>query len=392
MTTNQNTAVHIEAPAECLYCGATSGISHPETWRDIPFHTRNLFVPRCRNCLTDQTLINRLKQAIGLRKPSTVKRDVTPSALCQRYPFLESVRQHTERADRWASSDNSRIDSGGSAVSSAAGQPGSVTFVQAANPKDWPSGWRDVFPGGSTIHTLKWDSSDTPLAANVEGFVRQIDAWLGKNKTDNAIKALFILYAQVVCLENLAAVLKEAVAAVSVAKQFIQNGSARCFLCGMQDNHPSGCNVIIGHRIAPKVVDVFGRIGGANLGLQYNLPNVAIIEDVVKKSFGGLVGEVREALMSDFETTGMPVRIATEVLVVGEPAEMHVCRFCAALPHISRSASGSLTLEKAVTVAEGLWAIPPQKFALGLTQIPVAGFPSAELREFGRFTRPDPTR
>jgi hypothetical protein len=179
---------------------------------------------------------------------------------------------------------------------------------------------------------------------------------------------------------------------MSAAQQFIADRRATCLFCHTQHNQLSDCKVIIGHRVAPRVIDVFGQIGSWHLGSQYNLPYLMIAENAMKKTFQDIPGGAQDALFQDFEVTGIPARVATQVLVVGKPTEIGVCRFCSALPHISRSASGILGMEKAVPVSDGLWALSPQKFGLGLIQMSLPGFPEAELREFGNFARPDPTR
>jgi hypothetical protein len=303
--------------------------------------------------------------------------------------FFDLLQKTLDQADTWAASDNARVDAGRAAITGAAALPGGVTFV-GLDPKSWPTGWRQYSPGYSVSCTLQWGASDAPLAASIGGFVRQIEDWIAKNRSTDAINALLILYAQVSCLENLDVVLRESATAVSAARQFIteHSGANVCLMCRTNKSQLAECEVIIGYRIPPKMVDVFDRVGSLGLGIQYNAPKVAVYEDVVKKTFKGIAGETREALFRDFETTFIPVRIATGVLVASLPTNVQVCRFCGCQPYISFPRSSTPSLEKAFALGDGLWAIPRQKFERGIPQGTVPGFPEAELRVFGR---PDPT-
>ncbi len=196
---------------------------------------------------------------------------------------------------------------------------------------------------------------------------------------------------QLGCLENLGVVLRESATAAPAARQFIteNGGSNACPLCRTNKSQLAECEVIIGHRNPPKVVDVFDHVGSSNLGIQYQAPKVAVVEDVIKETFNDIVGEAREGLFREFETTSIPVRVATGFLVAGIPAKAQMCRFCGCQPYASLPRSGAALLEKALAVGDGLWAIPLQKFKRGLPQGPVPGFPEAELRVFGQ---PDPTQ
>ncbi len=364
-----------EEPKECVLCGATEGILYPETWTGVRFRSRRLLLPCCATCREDDQLVNRLTTAFGLRKRRS-RLDLSPEALLGRYTYFSTLQKAIEEADAWAAADNRHIQDAFSPVDAALIKASDATFFQPANRDTWPA-----YDGRAPC----WLPGDVTVSSRIESLARDANALLVSGR--DSLPILVALCGRIACIENLGRTLEEAEGAVCQARRFLENPNAagECVLCRSAREPLAEVPAVIGRRLPPRMLDVPGLLRSTDLGRRYGLPNLTKAEEAMHKVAPALVGraDVRAGLFAQFKIASWSITLGCAMLLAGVPAVVRVCRFCACAPLVSLPAR----LEKAFAVGEGLWAVPPARFAAGALQ-PEFQYPDSELRAFDRAIDP----